>query len=75
MSQKHGLFARLRARLRRGGHDAHEGEHDDDRLPTSMGVPGAAASGVWRPRRHSSLVDDGAPDHISYDDPLEPPVK
>lgn len=74
MARDHGFIARLRARLRRR-HRSSEGEHDDDRLPTSMGISGAAASGVWKPRRHSSLVNDGAPGHISYDDPLEPRVR
>jgi hypothetical protein len=68
--EKRGFLSRL---FRRG--KSAEGTHDDDRLPTSMSVPGAAAGGVWNPRRHSSLVDDGAPGHISYDDPLKPNVK
>ncbi len=74
MARDHGLIARLRARLKRRRRSS-EGVHDDDRLPTSMGVAGAAASGVWKPRRHSSLVNDGEPGHISYDDPLKPRVR
>ena len=53
-----GLLDRLRGLF--GESDA---VHDDDPLPTSMTVPGAAAGGVWGPRGgDSELVPDASPD-------------
>ncbi|MCU0257514.1 MAG: hypothetical protein MUC84_02555 [Solirubrobacteraceae bacterium] len=69
-----GLWARVRARLRRNEHAA-DGVHDDDRLPTSAMVPGAAASGVWEPRHKDSFLSPGDHHGPPDDDFLKPRVK
>lgn len=70
-----GLWARMRARLSRND-EQREGVHDDDRLPTSAMVPGAAASGVWRRRRDDSFLGSADAEHHPPDDDfLKPRVR
>lgn len=65
----------MRARLRRGA-SGSDGNHDDDRLPTSSMIPGAAASGVWSPRHNDSFLGPGdAGGGPPDDDFLKPRVK